>query len=213
MMGRGLFWRVYAASYDALWDTELTAIVARRVLEEAPGDLPVVEVGAGTGLITRELAAARRVVRACEPNAHMRAHLLAKGLKVDCVTSESIEDLRLPPGDYCVIAVNVLHLVADAPGCLERLLAIAGPGGRVIAVVPAPQASVRSVARAQRVAGASTTRCLRFRAAHLLLGPLAMLTGSRPQPRALTAESMVHTVEGIQEIHVLAGAARVAPEV
>lgn len=210
MIGRGLFWRVYASWYDALWDTELTGTVARRVLEEVPGDLRVVEVGAGTGLITRELAGARTVLCACEPNPHMRAHLLAKGLKVGSVTSESIEDLSLPSGDYCVVVVNVLHLVADAPGCLERLRAIAGPGGCVIAVSPTPQASVLGVARAQGLAGASMTRCLRFCTAHLLLGMLGMLAGLRPKCEALTPESLVDVVGGVQEIHLLGGVARVA---
>jgi len=202
---RHLFWRVYARWYDALWDTGLTASVARRVVQEVPPDLPVIELGAGTGLVTHELAAARRVVRACEPDPHMRARLVAKGLDVEQVTDESIGDCHPPAGDHCVVAVNVLHLVADVPASLEHLRSMAGPHGRVVVVVPTAQATLRRVAHAHRLVGAGRTHHVLFCLAHVILGPLAALAGVHPSPTALTSRSLVGVVGAVQEIHVLRG--------
>ncbi|WP_024285976.1 class I SAM-dependent methyltransferase [Cellulomonas sp. KRMCY2] len=204
-MSRGVFWRVYARWYDALWDTGLTAAVARRVVQEVPPELPVIELGAGTGLVTRELAAARRVVRACEPDPDMRARLVARDLDVEQVTDESIEECHPPAGDCCVVAVNVLHLVADVPACLEHLRWMAGPHGRVVVVVPTAQATLGRVARAHRSAGAGATHSVLFLLAHVVLGPLAALAGVRLSPAPLARPSLVGVVGDVQEVHVLDG--------
>ena len=199
-----LFWRLYARWYDTLWDTPLTSAVAARVVALLPAGLPVVELGAGTGLVTRHLVGPTRVVRASEPDRYMRARLRARSLPLAGLTTETIDGCRLPAGDHAVVAVNVLHLVPDASRALARLTALAGPGGRVILVVPAAGATVTRVARAHRSAGASRGHAVLFCLAHAVLGPVALLAGVRTSVAAMPyGPVQVSREHGVQDVYVL----------
>lgn len=97
----------------------------------------VLEVGAGTGNITRWLAERAESVTALEPDAdgcHALEQLALAG--VDVVRS-SIERYR-PRGRFdCVVAVNVLEHVDDDVGALMKIRSWLRPGGWLFLFVPA----------------------------------------------------------------------------
>ena len=200
-----LFWALYAFWYDRLWDMPLTRGTADEVSRLAPPALPVVEVGAGTGLITRLLAVGHHVELATEPAPGMRRRLLDRRLEVDRIGDEAIAELRLPAGDRCVVAVNVLHLVPDPAEALAALIDLAGPRGCVIVVTPAARGSVGTVVSAARLLGAGNAWAARFIAAHLVLAPLAALARVPRVEHSFDGYAVVTTVGGVQEIRVFAG--------
>lgn len=197
-----LFWRFYAWCYDRLWDMPLTADVADAVVQQVPPDLPVVEVGAGTGLITRRLARDRHVEHAAEPAPAMRRRLIERQLRIDQVGDEAIEDLQLPVRARCLVAVNVLHLVPSPNDALATLLEMAGPGGRVVVVTPAANATLVAVIRAARARGAGWRWAIAFVVTHLVLAPLAAIAGVPRGVHPFGGASPTQTVGGVQEIFV-----------
>jgi SAM-dependent methyltransferase len=196
------FWRFYAKWYDHLWDMQLTADVADAVVHHIPPDLPVVEVGAGTGLITRRLALDRHVERASEPAPAMRRRLIERQLRIDEVGAEAISELRLPVRTRCLVAINVLHLVPLPGDALAQLLVMAGTGGRVVVVTPAANATLLAVIRAARARGAGWGWSIAFLAAHLLLAPLAAIANVPRGAHPFGGASPTQTVGGVQEIFV-----------
>jgi SAM-dependent methyltransferase len=91
--------------------------------EVAAGD-PVADVGAGTGILTRQLVERGLLVSAVEPNAEMRR-------RADCPTAVwndgSFEDTKLPDGSQrWVIAAQSLHW-ADPTRALPELKRILRP--------------------------------------------------------------------------------------
>ena len=197
-----LFWRMYASWYDRLWDMPLTHAVADAVIGQVPPDLPVVEVGAGTGLITRRLAVDRHVELAAEPAPAMRRRLIERQLLVDRIGEEAIDDLHLPAGTRCMVAVNVLHLVPSPSDALASLLEMAGPGGRVVIVTPAAGASLGVLIRVARARDAGWGWAFAFVEAHLVLAPLAAIAGLPRGVHPLGGASPTRVVGGVQEIFV-----------
>ena len=97
----------------------------------------VLEVAAGTGLVTPALAAGAGEVIATDYSAAMVAALKqrVRDARVTNVQCEQA-DLYLLPFDAgsfdAVVAANVLHLVPDLPGALAALRRVSKPGGRVV---------------------------------------------------------------------------------
>ncbi|MBK7401790.1 MAG: class I SAM-dependent methyltransferase, partial [Myxococcales bacterium] len=95
----------------------------------------VLEVAAGTGLVTPALAAGAREVVATDFSAAMVAALerRVRGLtNVRCEQGD-LYALRFDDGTFdAVVAANVLHLVPDLPSALAALRRVLKPGGRVI---------------------------------------------------------------------------------
>jgi SAM-dependent methyltransferase len=173
-----LLWRVYSRWYDRLWDVPLTHEVGRAVAGHLAPDDEVVEVGAGTGLISAHLLAARtRSLRVTEPDPQMRARLRARLPGVH-VGAAALEELDVVAGRRrTVVAANVVHLLAVPERAVEHLRKVAGAQGQVIVVTPRPGVSLRDVVRAQRRTGSSRWQAMRFVLLHLLLAPLTALAG------------------------------------
>lgn len=167
-----VFWRVYAACYDSLWDNALTDQTAGWVQAQIqPGD-EVVECGAGTGLIVQRLTQAGHHVRATEPEKAMRDRLQRR-LPDVVVDGRRCEDL--PAGQEAVIlAVNVLHMVTDIHEALWHLRAAAGARGRVIVTVPAQGTQLSDVLAAMRTLHVPWRERARFAALHMLLAPMTV---------------------------------------
>jgi phosphatidylethanolamine/phosphatidyl-N-methylethanolamine N-methyltransferase len=97
----------------------------------------VLEVAAGTGLVTTALAASAQQVLATDYAAAMVATLQARvsadGLgNVRCEQAD-IYALHYEPGSFdAVVAANVLHLVPDLPGAVAALRRVLKPDGRLI---------------------------------------------------------------------------------
>lgn len=98
----------------------------------------MLEVAAGTGLITKSIAPrVRHVVAMDYANAMvavLRRRVAEANLSnVECVSGD-IYALAYPPASFdVVVAGNVLHLVPDLSGALGELIRVLRPGGKLIA--------------------------------------------------------------------------------
>jgi len=97
----------------------------------------VLEVAAGTGLVTESLARSAREVVATDYSAAMVATLEARvraaGLQNVRCEQADVYDLRFDAESFdAVVAANVLHLVPDLVAALAALRRVVRPGGRVI---------------------------------------------------------------------------------
>jgi len=98
----------------------------------------VLEVAAGTGLVTRAIAGAAGALIATD-YANAMVDLLTRRVKelglanVRCEQAD-IYALRFEPASFdAVVAANVLHLVPDLDGALAALRSVLKPGGKLIA--------------------------------------------------------------------------------
>lgn len=98
----------------------------------------VLEVAAGTGLVTGALAASATEVVATDYSAEMVAALARRvsGARLSNVRCEQADlyALRFGDGEFdAAVAANVLHLVPDLPGALAELRRVVRPGGLLVA--------------------------------------------------------------------------------
>jgi ubiquinone/menaquinone biosynthesis C-methylase UbiE len=88
----------------------------------------VVEIGAGTGLVTRRLVAAGAWVVAVEPDQNMAAHLAAAVSGQVEILRATIEQAALPQGRFdLAVAATSFHWVDQAAG-LPKLGQVIRPG-------------------------------------------------------------------------------------
>ncbi len=133
------YWNLHAKNYDramVLFGRPIPRMV--ELAADAVRGVPrVLEVAAGTGLVTTALAREAQEVIATDYAAAMVAALEAKvrgaGLaNVHCEQAD-LYALRFDPGSFdAVVATNVLHLVPDLAGALTALRRMLKPGGRLI---------------------------------------------------------------------------------
>lgn len=108
------------------------------VEEEVRGAGRVLEVAAGTGLLTVALARAAQSVVATDYSAAildvLRARTKREGVpNVECVERD-LYDLRLDRGSFdAVVCANVLHLVPDLERAIAAMKEVLRPGGKLIA--------------------------------------------------------------------------------
>lgn len=170
-----LFWSVYARAYDSLWDTPHLREVSAQIDSALPVGAPVLEVGAGTGIVASHLARSGRPVVGCEPSKPMADHFARRLPSVPLIRA-GLADLTRAPASH-VVAVNLLHLLEDPTGGLCRLREICGPGRLVVVVTPDPKAGLLDVAAAQRRFGVHPLQVARFVIWHILLAPVSILCG------------------------------------
>ncbi len=138
--GQRRYWERQAASYDR--SMMLLGKPLPRVLElvgEAlSGTERVLEVAAGTGLVTSVLARRAAEVVATD---YAEAMVERLGASMRAQQFNHVRCLRadiyaLPFQNHSfdvVVAANVLHLVPDLPGALHALARVAKPGARLLA--------------------------------------------------------------------------------
>jgi len=134
------YWERHAAKYD-LSLRPLARPLPRMlelVAEAVSGRTRVLEVAAGTGLVTPVLAKAASEVVATDYAAAMvdrlREKVAASGsTNVECRQAD-IYELPFEPGSFdAVVAANVLHLVPDLEAALAALVGMLRPGGILVA--------------------------------------------------------------------------------
>lgn len=132
------FWERTAARYDRsmlLFGGPLQPMV-RLVAEEVSGLDRVLEVAAGTGLVTRALAPAVGSLVATD-YARAMVDRLAERVRqdgLDNVTVRRLDLLELDGDDRydAVVAANVLHLLPDLDAALAAMVGALAPGGRLV---------------------------------------------------------------------------------
>lgn len=133
------YWDKHAKNYDrsmSLLGRPIPRMV-QLAAEAVRGAGRVLEVAAGTGLVTPALAGGAREVVATDYSAAMVAALeqrvrSAGVANVRCEQAD-LYALRFDDGTFdAVVAANVLHLVPDLPGALAALRRVVKPGGRIV---------------------------------------------------------------------------------
>jgi ubiquinone/menaquinone biosynthesis C-methylase UbiE len=133
------YWDKHAKNYDrsmSLLGRPIPRMV-ELVGEATRGLGRVLEVAAGTGLVTPALAASAKDVVATDYSLEMVAALErrvrdAGVANVRCEQAD-LYALRFDAGTFdAVVAANVLHLVPDLPGALAALRRVVKPGGRIV---------------------------------------------------------------------------------
>ena len=135
------YWERHARNYDA----SLRWVLGRplpRMLELASeavrGKRKVLEVAAGTGIVTSALAQTSDHVVATDYAEAMVDALeqRVQGAGLENVTCEQADIYSLPysAGEFdAVVAANVLHLVPDLPAAIHALRSVTKPGGVLVA--------------------------------------------------------------------------------
>lgn len=133
------YWNRHARNYDRSMAIlggpipRMVELAAEAVRESAR----VLEVAAGTGLVTTSLARAAKEVIATDYAAAMVATLESR-VKREQFTNVRCEQadlyaLRFEPGSFdAVVAANVLHLVPDLETALAALVRMLKPDGRLV---------------------------------------------------------------------------------
>jgi phosphatidylethanolamine/phosphatidyl-N-methylethanolamine N-methyltransferase len=133
------YWNRYASRYDL--SMLLLGKPMPRMLEltreSVRGLDRVLEVGAGTGLVTNALSDAARSVAATDFAPAMVAQLERRirnhGLSnVECQRADIYALPFAPSGFDAVVAANVLHLVPDLPRAIAALRSQLRPLGRLL---------------------------------------------------------------------------------
>lgn len=135
------YWERHARRYDASLGVLGRPIPRMCELagEAVAGAERVLEIAAGSGVLTGTLARRARSVVATDYAAAMVA-LLADRVRREDLANVMTEQadlyaLRFEPGSFdAVVAANVLHLVPDLPGALAALHRVLKPGG--VLVIP-----------------------------------------------------------------------------
>jgi phosphatidylethanolamine/phosphatidyl-N-methylethanolamine N-methyltransferase len=108
--------------------------LAQRVADEVEGAERVLELAAGTGLVSRAIAPVVGQLVATDYAEAMVEQLRAAVGELDNVETRQLDLYTLDgPEEYdAVVAANVLHLLPDLEGGLDRLVAVLKPGGRLL---------------------------------------------------------------------------------
>jgi ubiquinone/menaquinone biosynthesis C-methylase UbiE len=168
------FWEKTASRYDRVTKGLLGRPLPRAAELTAAavaGAGDVLEVAAGTGLLTAAIApGARRVVAtdlADNMLAILRERMKRAGIANVETARRDIDDLGYPPATFdVVVAGNVLHLVPDLDRALDALCHVLRPGGKLVAPTFVHDETLRSKVLS-RVFGAFMVMHRRFTAASL----------------------------------------------
>lgn len=130
------YWERYAKSYDRSMIVfgKPIAPMLERVANAVRGRERVLELAAGTGLVTGAIAKSARAVVATDYAQAMVDALAARVRdgQLDNVRCERADVYSLPyeAGTFdAVVAANVLHLLPDLPRALDAMKRVVRPGG------------------------------------------------------------------------------------
>jgi phosphatidylethanolamine/phosphatidyl-N-methylethanolamine N-methyltransferase len=168
------FWEKTASRYDRVTKSLLGRPLPRAVELTAgavAGAGNVLEVAAGTGLLTAAIAPRVGRVVATDLADNMLANLRERMKRAGITNVETarrdICALGYPPASFdIVVAGNVLHLVPDLDRALDALTYVLRPGGRLVAPTFIHDETLRSKVLS-RVFGAFMVMHRRFTAASL----------------------------------------------
>lgn len=131
-----------AATWDEPAKVERAQVVAREIGNAVPlrSSMRLLEYGAGTGLVSQQLADAVGPITLADPSAGMRAVAQDKIATGTLPASTRVWDLDLSAGDIpdeqfdLIVTVMALHHIADLPTVLASFATLLADGGRVCIV-------------------------------------------------------------------------------
>jgi len=175
------FWAFYAAIYDLIWDSPVTADLAALARATLPSDGRIVDLGCGTGLIARSLDGA--VSGIDSSRAMLRRAMTHR--RIHHAIERSAEASGLPDGFASgVLVCNLLHLHRDPHSLVSEALRICAPGGMIFATWPIDGLDLRTLCRVERRAGRSAVSTMTATALRWLVGGAASLSGLSPRSSA-----------------------------
>jgi len=132
------FWDFISGRYDRIIDPTYNRL-KEVCVSSIPAGYSVLEIGCGTGLITREIALKAGHVTGIDVSKRMldmaRSNLEASGSKnVELILADAYS---LPFGRdsfQIVICCNVLHIVKEPEMILREAARVLSPGGRLVAI-------------------------------------------------------------------------------
>jgi SAM-dependent methyltransferase len=135
------FYKEWAENYDQTFAEERgyrsPGEVARRFLASAKGNEPLLDVGAGTGLIGEEMTGV--TIDALDLSPEMLAVAGSKGVYRNLITADLTGPLDIPDASYGgIVSSGTFTHGHVGPVCLPELMRIARPGALfVCTVIPA----------------------------------------------------------------------------
>ncbi len=200
-------WNAYAAQYDRAWANVLTWELATTIQALLSPGMRVLDVGAGTGLVTSQLAAAGWSVVATEPN-----HYMAKALRArmpDALISEIdlTGSLKMfAAGDFdALVCTNVIQFLneSERTSLITECARISHEGGVVILSAPSDLCT-RGRIRRELAASGKWGQLWRFERAHSQLSRSGVISApATPDPLAqIVAEKTLTTSRGLQRLAV-----------
>lgn len=131
-----LYWERSASHYGAFMlllggpMPEMT----RAVAAEVEGLGRVLELAAGTGLVTRVIAPVVGELVATDYAEAMVKKVRERTAGVENVEVRQLDLYAVDPDERfdAIVAANVLHLLPDLPGAVDRLVGALNPGGRLV---------------------------------------------------------------------------------
>jgi SAM-dependent methyltransferase len=95
-----------------------------------PGAAAVLDLAAGTGLVTRELTGRARHVIAVEPDERMRAVLTARSPRAEVLAGRG-EDIPLPDASVDAVVISAAWHWLDPALAVPEIARVLRPGGRL----------------------------------------------------------------------------------
>lgn len=133
----GKWAETYDQSFGAGWGYIAPREIARIYLSETDGDTPLLDIGAGTGLVAEHLEGMQ--TDALDITPEMLAIARTKGLYRTLITADLTRPLALPDDAYGgVISCGTFTHGHVGPECLPELLRITRPGALFVCGTIAP---------------------------------------------------------------------------
>ncbi|MEP7193231.1 MAG: class I SAM-dependent methyltransferase [Actinomycetota bacterium] len=185
--GRSLFWSAYALVYDLIWDSPLTRKVADSVADASddsltrgrPTQRPVVDLGCGTGLVSRSLTERGIGVVGVDASAAMLRRAQLTGRLTRAVHADAALT-RLDPGQMrAAVAVNLLHVHADPASVIAEAVRLVAPGAAIVLVWPTDDVTPTTLNRLELQLGRPRLQVASADAARLTVGLLGQIVGAR----------------------------------
>lgn len=211
------FWRMYAAVYDAIWDSPLTDGIVREVLLAA--GLPAhadakedsrrpiaIDFGCGTGLYSSAVLEAGYHVIGIDPSEAMLQRALAAH-RINWAIDPSDLDIPDHSADI-VIAANVLQVCDDPTALLEEFSRLVSNNGCILCVWPERSLTLGSLLRADLSAGSSVPAAALACVLRFVVGVAGAGLGARSWSSAQVENAIDIWLERMRGGLVIRGTAR-----
>lgn len=153
----------YDESFGAAWGYIAPREIAAILKAEFAGDGPILDAGAGTGLVGEHLR--DLTVDAFDITPEMLDQARAKGIYRDCILGDLTKPIALPDGVYgAVISCGTFTHGHVGPECLPELLRITRPGALfVCGTIPAVLDGARFGSELAKLVAQGLIEPVRFR--------------------------------------------------